>query len=124
MATSLKLRHQLPQLLQTGYRASAYNNTHLYRPSNIQHHSQISRFTQSTRLSHQRSSGSRGSSENNPSYPTISFADLGASRAVKITVYTVIGVLGTLETIFWTKTLWRYFTSASSDEDGGGQGDQ
>lgn len=48
----------------------------------------------------------------NPSYPAFKFSNLGANRAVKITVYTVIGILGTLETIFWTKAALRYFKSS------------
>ncbi|KIW18538.1 hypothetical protein PV08_02826 [Exophiala spinifera] len=54
-------------------------------------------------------SGGQGSEpKDNPSYPSFSFAGLGASRGVRITVMAAIGVLGTMETIFWTKALWRY----------------
>jgi hypothetical protein len=49
-------------------------------------------------------------------YPSLSFAGLGASRAAKVTVLIALGVVGTLETIFWTKALWRYF-SPSTDSD-------
>ena len=43
-------------------------------------------------------------------YPSLSFAGLGASRAVKVTVLIGLGVIGTMETVFWTKALWQYFS--------------
>ncbi|KAI1126378.1 hypothetical protein F5Y10DRAFT_267154 [Nemania abortiva] len=45
----------------------------------------------------------------------INFRDLGMSRITKLVVYSVICVLGTMETIFWCKVLWRWWTS---DEEG------
>lgn len=52
----------------------------------------------------------------NPSMPQISFKDLGMSRNVKIFVYLVIGVLGTMETVFWTKAIWRWFKGGQEEE--------
>lgn len=60
----------------------------------------------------------------NPSYPKFSFANLGANRAVMITVYTALGILGTMETIFWTKALWRYFAPPTDVPDATTQSDQ
>ena len=48
--------------------------------------------------------------------PQISFKDLGMSRNVKIFVYLVIGVLGTMETVFWTKAIWRWFKGGQEEE--------
>lgn len=54
--------------------------------------------------------------EDGVSRSTFNLGDLGASPGLKITIYTVIGVLGTIETIFWTKALWRYFSTSSEDK--------
>jgi hypothetical protein len=57
-------------------------------------------------------------------HPSFSFADLGATRTVKITVLVALSIFGTLETIFWAKALWRYFVppessaSSASSNDG------
>lgn len=59
--------------------------------------------------------------DGNPSYGSFSFKDLGATAVVKITVLTVVGVLGTIETIFWTKVLWRYFSSPATEVTDGEQ---
>ncbi|KAJ9646206.1 hypothetical protein H2204_000869 [Knufia peltigerae] len=64
--------------------------------------------------------GRRPGPKNDPSYPSFSFAGLGASRTVRVTVLAALGVLGTLETIFWAKALWRYFypsTEATSEDE-------
>ncbi|KAI0439211.1 hypothetical protein F4803DRAFT_53257 [Xylaria telfairii] len=45
----------------------------------------------------------------------VSFHNLGMNRITKFVVYAVIGVLGTMETIFWCKVLWRWWTG--NDED-------
>ncbi|KAI0427423.1 hypothetical protein F5Y09DRAFT_344683 [Xylaria sp. FL1042] len=40
----------------------------------------------------------------------VNFRDLGMNRVTKFVVYAAIGVLGTMETIFWCKALWRWWT--------------
>ncbi|KAI1197285.1 hypothetical protein F5X97DRAFT_302771 [Nemania serpens] len=48
---------------------------------------------------------------------TINFRDLGMSRITKFVVYTVITVLGTMETIFWCKVLWRWWTGEQEESE-------
>lgn len=55
-------------------------------------------------------------------YPSTRFSELGASRPVKVIVISVLVVLGTLESVFWTKTLWAYFFPEPSGGDGQGEG--
>lgn len=73
------------------------------------------------RLHSQRDAASKHadpSKPGSPEYPSFSFAGLGATRAVKVTVLVALGVAGTLETIFWTKALLRYcFPSPSPDKE-------
>ncbi|KAI1422176.1 hypothetical protein F5Y12DRAFT_717582 [Xylaria sp. FL1777] len=47
----------------------------------------------------------------------ISFQDLGMTRITKFVVYTVIGILGTMETIFWCKALWRWWAGGEEDNE-------
>ncbi|KAI1284452.1 hypothetical protein F5Y07DRAFT_3875 [Xylaria sp. FL0933] len=47
----------------------------------------------------------------------VSFRDLGMNRITKFVVYATIGVLGTMETIFWCKALWRWWTGAEEDNE-------
>ncbi|KAL6243112.1 hypothetical protein RBB50_010212 [Rhinocladiella similis] len=64
--------------------------------------------------------GQRPGPKDDPSYPSFSFAGLGASRTVRITVVAALGVLGTIETVFWAKALWRYFypsTEVTSEDE-------
>ena len=53
----------------------------------------------------------------NPSTPGFSLQSLGATRTVKVVVYTAIGIIGTMETIFWTKAGWRYFYPEEKEQD-------
>ncbi|KAI0416827.1 hypothetical protein F5X98DRAFT_375474 [Xylaria grammica] len=46
----------------------------------------------------------------------ISFRDLGMNRITKFVVYTMVGVLGTMETIFWCKAIWRWWKGGEVDE--------
>ena len=57
----------------------------------------------------------------NPSVGAFSFRDLGASRPVKIVVWSAIGIIGTAETIFWARWLKAYFSAAPAD---GGRKDE
>ncbi|KAI5924295.1 hypothetical protein F4810DRAFT_135149 [Camillea tinctor] len=52
-----------------------------------------------------------------PAQDTISFKSLGMTRGVKAVVYTALGIFGTMETIFWTKVLWRWWTGKGEDGD-------
>ena len=56
----------------------------------------------------------QASANRNAVSPSFSFKDLGAIRAVKITVIAALSIVGTLETIFYTKALWRYFVPGES----------
>ncbi|KAI1351795.1 hypothetical protein F5Y01DRAFT_109567 [Xylaria sp. FL0043] len=47
----------------------------------------------------------------------VSFRDLGMNRITKFVVYATIGVLGTMETIFWCKALWRWWTGGEEDNE-------
>ena len=49
--------------------------------------------------------------------PQVSFKDLGMSRNVKVFVYLVIGVLGTMESVFWAKAIWRWYKSGEGEEE-------
>lgn len=52
----------------------------------------------------------------NPSYPTLSFKDLGASRTVKIVVIAGLSVIGTIESIFWAKVIWAKISPPPQEE--------
>ncbi|OCK98803.1 uncharacterized protein K441DRAFT_654176 [Cenococcum geophilum 1.58] len=52
----------------------------------------------------------------NPSYPTVSFKDLGASRTVKIAVIASLSVIGTIESIFWAKVIWAKISPSPQEE--------
>lgn len=58
------------------------------------------------------------SPSSNPELPRIKFSDLGASPAVKYTLYAVLGVLGTMETIFYAKVGWRWLYPPVEAEEG------
>ncbi|KAI0490894.1 hypothetical protein F4859DRAFT_26837 [Xylaria cf. heliscus] len=64
-------------------------------------------------------SQSRHGSQQTPSPPEddfkVSFHNLGMNRITKFVVYAVIGVLSTMETIFWCKVLWRWWTGNEED---------
>ncbi|KAE8440700.1 hypothetical protein EG329_006786 [Mollisiaceae sp. DMI_Dod_QoI] len=65
-----------------------------------------------------RTKSSHHDPSKNPSIPSASFKDLGASRTVKIVVVTFLAIAGTMETIAWTKFLWMKFgASADGDSD-------
>ncbi|KAF7511318.1 hypothetical protein GJ744_004883 [Endocarpon pusillum] len=59
---------------------------------------------------------SDAASPQNPSYPAFSFDGLGASRGVKVVVIAGLTVLGTMETIFWSKWLWAKFSPVPEGE--------
>ena len=50
-----------------------------------------------------------------PEIPSFSFRGLGASRPVKIVVWTALGVLGTVETVFYTRAAWQWMYPKTED---------
>jgi hypothetical protein len=56
-------------------------------------------------------------SSTNPSYGSLSFRDLGASRAVKITVIVALCIFGIAETVFYVRAAWQYFVPVKSEDD-------
>ncbi|KAI1630084.1 hypothetical protein EDD37DRAFT_82155 [Exophiala viscosa] len=69
----------------------------------------ISRLPSSSRPNADTQGSHTSKAEDSP-YTPFSFAGLGATRAVKITILISIGIIGTAETVFWTKALWHYFS--------------
>lgn len=59
----------------------------------------------------------KSSPSENPSYPAFSFEGLGANRTVKYVVIGALSVLGTIESIFWAKTLQAKFWPSTEEED-------
>ncbi|KAI1486983.1 hypothetical protein F5X96DRAFT_183450 [Biscogniauxia mediterranea] len=47
----------------------------------------------------------------------ISFKSLGMTRGVRIVVYTALGIFGTMETIFWIKVFWRWWTGKGEEDE-------
>lgn len=45
-----------------------------------------------------------------------SLSDLGASRTVKIVVYSAIAILATLESIFWAKAGYQWFFKKAEEQ--------
>ncbi|KAI1754578.1 hypothetical protein F4782DRAFT_36521 [Xylaria castorea] len=68
-------------------------------------------------LPSQPSSGSQQTSSPSEDDFKISFHNLGMNRTTKFVVYAVVGVLGTMETIFWCKVLWHWWTGNEEDVD-------
>jgi len=48
--------------------------------------------------------------------PIAKFSELGASRTVKIVVIVALTIGGTMETIFWTKVIWRKFFGGEEEK--------
>lgn len=72
-------------------------------------------FSQLARLGRQHDTSSQQPNLTGPRR-RIGLTELGATRTVKITVLVFIGILGTVETVFWAQTLWRYFSPPPSQE--------
>lgn len=94
------------------YAYPTWSTIHRQLPANIR---PVRYFTQRPPHSQHKSphpedvhSAARPNSNSNPSYPSINFAELGANRAVKITVLVFLGILGAAETIFYAKAIYRY----------------
>ena len=64
--------------------------------------------------SHKPASSTQASG--NPSYPTFSFKDLGASRTVKIVVIAGLSVINTIKSIFWVKAIWAKISPSLQEE--------
>ncbi|GAP84144.1 putative cutinase transcription factor 1 protein [Rosellinia necatrix] len=63
-------------------------------------------------------SSSRNTSTSSEDNFKVSFRDLGMNRITKFVVYAIVGVLGTMETIFWCKVLWRWWTGDQEKDEG------
>ncbi|KAI0840255.1 hypothetical protein F5Y06DRAFT_252171 [Hypoxylon sp. FL0890] len=48
--------------------------------------------------------------------PAFSFDGLGMSRNTKIAVIVILSIFGTIETIFWIKWIWNWFSGTKDDE--------
>lgn len=55
-------------------------------------------------------------SQENPEMPKISFKDLGMTSTVKIVVYGAVGILGTMESIFYGQMIWRWYKGEGDEE--------
>ena len=73
-------------------------------------------LTQRSSYSQQQSTRAEKPPGSDSELPPISFnwTDLGANRTVKITILIAVGIIGTTETIFYTRALWRYFVPPES----------
>ncbi|RYO86397.1 hypothetical protein DL766_006973 [Monosporascus sp. MC13-8B] len=113
----------LPSRLAASFRRAGHK-THLYRPTPhltgpnssqpFQNLMRSSFSTHQARLREQ-TKGHDDKSPGNPEIPRISFADLGMSRNVKVVVYVLIGIFGTIESIVWTQAIWRWFKGEKDD---------
>ncbi|KAI1139008.1 hypothetical protein F5Y05DRAFT_358779 [Hypoxylon sp. FL0543] len=48
--------------------------------------------------------------------PAFSFEGLGMSRNTKIAVIVILSIFGTIESIFWIKWIWNWFSGTKGDE--------
>ncbi|RYP09032.1 hypothetical protein DL764_001528 [Monosporascus ibericus] len=113
----------LPSRLAASFR-KAGNKTHIFRPSPqltrpnpsqpFQSLMRSSFSTHHARLREQ-TKGHDGKTPGSPELPQISFADLGMSRNVKVVVYVLIGIFGTIESVFWAQAIWRWFKGEKDD---------
>jgi hypothetical protein len=72
------------------------------------------RFTTSAR--HFNKEPSQKSHVNPGELPAFSMKDLGANKTVKTVVYLTVGIIGTAETITYTKLAYRYFYPPPTDD--------
>ncbi|KAH7033272.1 uncharacterized protein B0I36DRAFT_361962 [Microdochium trichocladiopsis] len=56
-------------------------------------------------------SSSSNSSTPPPIDNTFSLADLGLTRTTRLAVLLIVGILGTIETVFWVQAGWRWYQS-------------
>lgn len=52
-----------------------------------------------------------------PEIPKVSFDDLGISRNVRITLYTLLGIWGTFETYFYYRAVMQWWKSSENSDD-------
>ncbi|PGH10503.1 hypothetical protein AJ79_05431 [Helicocarpus griseus UAMH5409] len=62
--------------------------------------------------------GGDGRDDSPPEYPKFSLEGLGMSRNMKMVMYGLIGVLGTMETWFYCKAIWRWWKGGEESNDG------
>ncbi|KUJ19593.1 uncharacterized protein LY89DRAFT_717066 [Mollisia scopiformis] len=82
------------------------------KPLNLRSYRKPPAYFQSRRAK----SSQKNTSNHNEPLPSANFRDLGASRTVKIVVFTFLAIAGTLEMITWTKLLWAKFGPSAEDD--------
>ncbi|OJJ32666.1 hypothetical protein ASPWEDRAFT_589041 [Aspergillus wentii DTO 134E9] len=55
------------------------------------------------------------SSPDNEVFASLSFEALGINKNTKIFIFIVFGILGTIETVFWCQTIWRWWKRNSTE---------
>ncbi|PGG99096.1 hypothetical protein GX51_06436 [Blastomyces parvus] len=80
-----------------------------------QQHDNVKNDTSAQEQAGKPNSGSNSS--NNPQFPTLRFETLGLSGNMKILVLVLLGTLGTVETWFWCKAIWRWWKGAGDEEE-------
>ncbi|EON69310.1 hypothetical protein W97_08570 [Coniosporium apollinis CBS 100218] len=68
----------------------------------------------------QKDSLRKPAADETPTYPAFSMEGLGASRTVKIVIYTAITIIGTIETYAYGKWAWYKLYPPPKKEEGGG----
>ncbi|KAI0745470.1 hypothetical protein C8Q76DRAFT_789854 [Earliella scabrosa] len=61
-------------------------------------------------------------SSGNPDFPSWSFEELGISKNMKIVIYALVGVLGTIETWTWSRAAYYWWNGRQSDDSDDDQG--
>ncbi|KAI0898001.1 hypothetical protein F4806DRAFT_386448 [Annulohypoxylon nitens] len=89
-------------------------NSHIPQPSTSMVVSNFS--TSSSRLAEKKPTKESPKSPEEPPPMNFSFEGLGLTKNTKIAVIVIISIFGTIETIFWIKTIWRWFSGAKNDE--------
>ncbi|OTB05847.1 hypothetical protein M426DRAFT_21579 [Hypoxylon sp. CI-4A] len=74
-------------------------------------------FSTSTRKPETKKANNRSPKSEEPPPMNFSFEGLGMSRNTKVAVIVILSIFGTIETIFWIKWIWRWFSGAKDDED-------
>ncbi|KAI1270664.1 hypothetical protein F5Y18DRAFT_422163 [Xylariaceae sp. FL1019] len=98
---------------------------------------QVKKLSTSARLfsppptpTNKQNTSTQDTASNSPSSPSdpknenhdemrVNFGDLGMTRIAKFVVFAVIGVLSTMETIFWCNVAWRWWKGDEGEGDSG-----
>ncbi|KAI1098527.1 hypothetical protein F4804DRAFT_324572 [Jackrogersella minutella] len=68
------------------------------------------------KLSTKKSTQGSSKSPEEPPPMEFSFKGLDMSRNTRIVVLVILSIFGTIESIFWVKTIWRWFSGPKDDE--------